>query len=96
MNAIRYAGLGATFTLAVERTDVGVLLRAVDDGVGVPEDDLPRLFERFFRGDRVRASRGTGLGLAIVKHIVTSAGGSIEALGAPGQGLEIQCVFAKS
>jgi signal transduction histidine kinase len=96
MNAIRYAGLGATFRLAVERVDVGVLLRAVDDGVGVPEDDLPRLFERFFRGDRVRASRGTGLGLAIVKHIVTSAGGSIEARGAPGHGLEIRCFFAKS
>jgi signal transduction histidine kinase len=96
MNAIRYAGLGATFTFAVDRSEDGVLLRAVDDGVGVPVDDLPRLFERFFRGDRVRASRGTGLGLAIVKHIVTSAGGSIEARGGPGQGLEILCFFAKS
>jgi two-component system, OmpR family, phosphate regulon sensor histidine kinase PhoR len=96
MNAIRYAGLGATFTLAVERSDGGVVLRAVDDGVGVAKEDLPRLFERFFRADRVRASRGTGLGLAIVKHIVTSAGGSIEARGAPSEGLEIRCFFAKS
>jgi two-component system phosphate regulon sensor histidine kinase PhoR len=94
-NAIRYAGLGSTFTFVVERPEGGVVLRAVDDGVGVAEDDLPRLFERFFRGDRVRASRGTGLGLAIVKHIVTSAGGTIEARGAPGQGLEIRCFFAR-
>jgi signal transduction histidine kinase len=95
-NAIRYAGLGATFTLAVERSDAGVVLRARDDGVGVDEEDLPRLFERFYRGDRVRASRGTGLGLAIVKHVVTSAGGTVEARGGPGRGLEIRCFFPSS
>ena len=69
-NAIRYAGPGATFTLAVEREDDAIVLRGTDDGVGVEEAELSRLFERFFRADRARASRGTGLGLAIVKHIV--------------------------
>src|SRR5262245_58523787 len=93
-NAIRYAGPGATFTLAVERADGGVILRGTDDGVGVPEAELPRLFERFFRADRARASRGTGLGLAIVKHVVTQAGGAVEARGGLGAGLEIRCVFA--
>jgi signal transduction histidine kinase len=92
-NAIRYAGLGATFTLSVERVDAGVLLCGSDDGVGVVEEDLPRLFERFYRADRVRSSRGTGLGLAIVKHVVTSAGGSVEARVGAGQGLEIRCRF---
>ena len=93
VNAIRYAGPGATFTMAVERTDEGVVLRGTDDGVGVPEEELPRLFERFYRSDRARASRGTGLGLAIVKHIVTQAGGTVEARGGRGAGLEIRCVF---
>jgi two-component system, OmpR family, phosphate regulon sensor histidine kinase PhoR len=92
-NAIRYAGPGATFTLAVEREDDTIVLRGTDDGVGVAEAELPRLFERFFRADRARASRGTGLGLAIVKHIVTQAGGSVEARGGLGAGLEIRCVF---
>jgi signal transduction histidine kinase len=92
-NAIRYAGPGATFTLAVERDDGGIVLRGTDDGVGVPEAELPRLFERFFRADRARASRGTGLGLAIVKHIVTQAGGTVEARGGLGAGLEIRCLF---
>ena len=92
-NAIRYGGPGANALLSVEREDGNVVLRVVDDGAGVAEDDLPRLFERFYRGDRSRASRGTGLGLAIVKHVVASAGGSVEARGGRGRGLEIRCTF---
>ncbi len=92
-NAIRYAGPGATFTLAVEREGEGIVLSGTDDGVGVAEDELIRLFERFYRADRARASRGTGLGLAIVKHVVTQAGGRVEARGGRGAGLEIRCVF---
>src|SRR5262249_30122125 len=92
-NAIRYAGPGATFTLTVRAEDGETLLSGADDGVGVPEEDLPRLFERFSRSDRARASRGTGLGLAIVKHVVVSAGGSVEALNRPAGGLEIRCTL---
>jgi len=93
-NAVRYAGPGATFTLAVERGPDGtVVLSGRDDGVGVEAAELSRLFERFFRADRSRASRGTGLGLAIVKHVVTQAGGTVEAVGGRGRGLEIRCTF---
>ncbi|HEX6701689.1 MAG TPA: sensor histidine kinase, partial [Gaiellaceae bacterium] len=95
-NAIRYAGDGTTVAVTARREGDALVLSVVDDGVGVSEADLPRLFERFFRADRARASRGTGLGLAIVKHVVTSAGGSVEARGAPGRGLEIVCSFAAS
>jgi two-component system phosphate regulon sensor histidine kinase PhoR len=92
-NAIRYAGPGATFTLSVTREGDAVVLAGSDDGGGVNEEDLPRLFERFYRADRARASRGTGLGLAIVKHVVTSAGGMVEASGERGRGLTVRCVF---
>jgi two-component system sensor histidine kinase SenX3 len=93
-NAIRYAGPGSTFTLSVRREDGSVVLTGGDDGAGVLARDLPRLFERFYRTDRARASRGTGLGLAIVKHVVASAGGTVEARGdRGGRGLEIRCVF---
>ena len=92
-NAIRYAGDGATFTLSVGREDGTPLLRAADNGAGVGEQDLQRMFERFWRADASRASRGTGLGLAIVKHVVTAAGGSVEARSTPGQGLEVRCLF---
>ena len=92
-NAIRYAGPGATFTLAVERVGDDVVVRGSDDGIGVDEAQIPRLFERFFRADRARASRGTGLGLAIVKHVVTQAGGTVEAAGGLAAGLEIRCTL---
>jgi two-component system phosphate regulon sensor histidine kinase PhoR len=92
-NAVRYAGPGTNATLSVESGDGGVVIRVVDDGAGVEQADLPRLFERFYRADRSRASRGTGLGLAIVKHVVASAGGTVEARGGRGEGLEIRCSF---
>ena len=95
-NAIRYAGEGATVRVEAFADGDWRVLRVADDGAGVAEQDLPRLFERFFRADRARASRGTGLGLAIVKHVVTSGGGTVEAHGGPGRGLEIRCVFPLS
>jgi two-component system phosphate regulon sensor histidine kinase PhoR len=92
-NAIRYAGPGANAILSARREHGSTILTARDDGVGVEDSDLPRLFERFYRADRSRASRGTGLGLAIVKHGVASAGGTVEATGGRGRGLEIRCTF---
>jgi two-component system phosphate regulon sensor histidine kinase PhoR len=92
-NAVRYAGTGATCTLSGRREDGQIVLTARDDGVGVPEEDLARIFERFFRSDRARASRGTGLGLAVVKHVTAAAGGTVEARTPPGGGLEVRCLF---
>jgi two-component system phosphate regulon sensor histidine kinase PhoR len=89
-NSIRYAGAGATLTLAARPG----LLEAADDGRGLEPTELARVFERFYRGDRARASRGTGLGLAIVKHVVTAAGGEVDAAGAPGHGFTVRCLFA--
>jgi signal transduction histidine kinase len=88
-NSVRYAGPGSTLILAARP---GVL-DVSDDGRGVDEEELARLFERFYRSDRARASRGTGLGLAIVKHVVVSAGGRVEASGGPGRGLQVVCSF---
>ena len=92
-NAIRYAGAGCTLVFVVSDADGRRTLSAVDDGVGVLEDDLPRLFERFYRADRARTSHGTGLGLAIVKHVVVAAGGFVDARATSGGGLTIDCVF---
>jgi signal transduction histidine kinase len=95
-NAIRYAGPGSSCIVEVAATPDGPALTVADDGKGVDAADLPRLFERFYRGDQARTSRGTGLGLAIVKHVVTSAGGEVEAASEPGRGLEIGARFPRS
>jgi two-component system phosphate regulon sensor histidine kinase PhoR len=92
-NAIRYSGPGSRCSISLSADASRLLFVVSDDGAGVRESDVPRLFERFFRADRARSSRGTGLGLAIVKHVVTSAGGTVEAKSAPGRGLEIVCTF---
>ena len=95
-NAIRYAGQGSTCVVEVATTADGPLLTVSDDGKGVDAVDLPRLFERFYRGDQARTSRGTGLGLAIVKHVVTAAGGEVEATSEPGRGLAVRVRFPRA
>jgi two-component system phosphate regulon sensor histidine kinase PhoR len=92
-NAIRYAGEGATCTVTLAHENGHVVLGVADDGTGVAEEDVGRLFERFFRSDRARATRGTGLGLAIVKHVIESAGGNVEARGGQGRGLDVRCLL---
>jgi signal transduction histidine kinase len=95
-NAIRYAGPATTCTITVAGSESGSALVVSDDGKGVATEDVPRLFERFYRADQARTSRGTGLGLAIVKHIVTAAGGTVEARSEPGRGVEIRARFTSA
>jgi len=93
-NSIRYAGEGARCTVSARREGDITLLSVADNGAGVPDEELGRLFERFYRGDRARTTHGTGLGLAIVKHVVTQAGGEVESRRGPGRlGLEVRCTF---
>ncbi len=77
-NAVRYAGPGATATARVGHADGMVVTEVQDDGLGIPEKDVPHVFERFYRADPSRSRRlgGTGLGLSIVKHIAERLGGS--------------------
>jgi len=93
-NVFRHARGATRCTLGGRREGGLVLLSVSDNGVGIAEDELPRVFERFYRGDASRSSRGSGLGLAIVKHVVTAAGGDVEARRGPGGlGVEIRCTF---
>jgi len=63
-----------------------VEVQVIDNGIGIPKQDLPRIFERFYKTDRARTSRGTGIGLSIVKHIIQAHGGQIEAQSKEGIG----------
>jgi two-component system OmpR family sensor kinase/two-component system sensor histidine kinase BaeS len=97
-NALRYVPAGGEVWLIVEQKDGAVSLSVNDNGPGVPADDLPHLFQRFWRGEksRSRASGGAGLGLAIAKQLVEAQGGAIEAANLPGGGLQIRIAFPQN
>ena len=86
-NAVKYSG-GAAVQVLLEQRDGQVVLTVEDQGPGIPEEDLPRIFERFYRVDkaRSRAAGGTGLGLSIVSDTVRRRGGTVEAANRPGGG----------
>jgi len=94
-NAANYAPEASTITMASERRGNRIHLIVSDSGPGIPEADLPRIFERFYRVDksRTRAARdpgGTGLGLAIVRHLVELHGGRVTAANRPQGGAEFR------
>jgi two-component system phosphate regulon sensor histidine kinase PhoR len=87
-NAIKYTEPGGRIRIRVEGDPRRVCVRVSDTGAGIPERDLPRIFERFYRVDRARsrALGGTGLGLSIVKHLVQGQGGEIQVESEIGRG----------
>ena len=87
-NALRHTPAGGTVTLAAGRKGDGVWLQVRDSGPGITPEDLPHVFERFYRGDRARRRHegGSGLGLAIARSIVEAHGGRIRAESPPGGG----------
>jgi two-component system phosphate regulon sensor histidine kinase PhoR len=87
-NAITYSKAGSTVWLEAVQDGSEILIAVRDQGVGIPQQHLPRLFERFYRVDKARSRKhgGTGLGLAIVKHIALAHGGRVAVTSAVGKG----------
>ena len=96
-NAIAYSGGKNIFISLMENTSQQCMIRFEDDGRGVEQEQLPRLFERFYRVDKGRSRQmgGTGLGLSIVKHAVQFHGGSISVTNRPGGGLRFDFSLRK-
>jgi len=84
-NAIKYSPQGGTVSFDVTCNADAVLFRISDQGIGIPEEDLPHLFESFYRAGNVGNVSGTGLGLSIVKRSVDRHGGIIEVESLPGK-----------
>src|SRR4051812_18689690 len=85
-NAIKYTPPGGRVEIVGARDGDRAILRVSDTGVGIPADELPRIWDRLFRGDRSRAERGLGLGLSLVKAIVEAHHGSVGVSSEPGHG----------
>lgn len=85
-NAIKFTPPGGQIILSAQGQDENILFSVHDSGVGITADDLPRIFERFFKVDRARSSGGTGLGLAIARHQVEAHGGKIWVQSEEGKG----------
>lgn len=87
-NAIQYSPEGSRVGIGIRNSDGVVEIAVTDQGQGIPEDELDRVFERFFRSDpaRSRNTGGSGLGLSIVKHVVQNHGGDIRVWSQPGKG----------
>jgi two-component system phosphate regulon sensor histidine kinase PhoR len=87
-NAVKYTPEGGRIQVSWYAEEGQVCLEVADTGIGIPERDLPRIFERFYRVDKARSRElgGTGLGLSIVKHLVQAMQGTIRATSQPGQG----------
>ena len=89
-NAIQHNNEGISVSLSLQKKGEQAILRVSDSGIGIPQEAMPHLFERFFRVDksRTRGKGSTGLGLSISKVIVEAHGGAIWATSEPGQGAE--------
>lgn len=76
-NAIKYSNENGNVKIILTSDNENFIFKVIDNGIGIPKSDIPRVFERFYRVDKSRSTRGTGLGLAIVKHIVKLFNGDI-------------------
>jgi two-component system phosphate regulon sensor histidine kinase PhoR len=87
-NAVKYTPVGGKITIDAASQDGSVHVDVTDTGIGIPEEDLPRIFERFYRVDKARSRElgGTGLGLSIVKHIIQAHGGTVQVKSQLGHG----------
>lgn len=93
-NAGKYTPKKGTITLQVQRDGSEIRCSVADNGVGIPSDDLPRIFDRFFRGATARSgTQGSGLGLSIAKWIVDTSGGRIDVVSAPELGTKMTIVL---
>jgi len=93
-NAVKYTPSGGRVDVEVRKGSEGAQLVVRDTGPGIPGDELPRIFDRLFRGDRSRAERGLGLGLSLVKAVVEAHGGTVKVDSEPGRGAAFTVILS--
>jgi signal transduction histidine kinase len=92
-NAVKYTDAGGRIEIAGSREGDEAVLSVTDTGIGIPTDELPRIWDRLYRGDKSRSARGLGLGLTLVKAIVEAHGGRVGVRSVPGEGTRFELRF---
>jgi signal transduction histidine kinase len=85
-NAVKYTPAGGVVEIAAHSDSGDAVATVADTGVGIPAEELPRIWDRLYRGDKSRSTRGLGLGLSLVKAIVAAHGGRVDVRSRPGAG----------
>ena len=87
-NALKYTPEGGSVTIFAARRGRGAVVRFRDTGIGIPEDEQGRIWDRLYRGDKSRSQRGLGLGLSVVKAVIEAHRGKATVQSQPGDGSE--------
>jgi len=95
-NALKYTPAGGSIAVAIAEDNATVVLSVTDTGVGISQDDLPHIFDRFYRGDQSRSEVGSGLGLSLSRAIVRAHGGDIAATSSLGVGTTVRIVLPRA
>jgi len=95
-NAVKYTPSGGRVTISAHADGANVRIEVADTGIGIAKHDLPRIWERLYRGDQSRAERGLGLGLSLVRAIVRAHGGTAEVSTEPGQGSTFTVILPRT
>ncbi|HZM05071.1 MAG TPA: HAMP domain-containing sensor histidine kinase [Candidatus Saccharimonadales bacterium] len=92
-NALKYTPAGGTVTISASRTDAQAIVRFRDTGLGIPEAEQNRIWDRLYRGDKSRSQRGLGLGLSVVRAVVQAHHGAATVKSKPGEGSEFEVIL---
>ena len=85
-NSLKFTSAGGTVTIRTRLEGPGAVLEVADTGVGIPADELPRIFDRFWRGQAAAQTSGSGIGLAVAAELAWAHGGTLTAASQPGEG----------
>jgi signal transduction histidine kinase len=88
-NALKFTPAGGTVTISTRQDGPSAVLEVADTGVGIPADELPRIFDRFWRGQGAAQTSGSGIGLAIAGELTWAHGGTLTATSQPGEGTRL-------
>jgi signal transduction histidine kinase len=92
-NALKYTDGGGTVTISAGQTNGQATVRFRDTGMGIPEAEQGRIWDRLYRGDKSRSQRGLGLGLSVVRAVVQAHQGTVTVTSKPGEGAEFAIVL---